>query len=557
MHKKEIVIFIFSLFLSFSIFPDDVMNRQIGIIYLKNATVNYLSNQYDVAEAMLDKTREFFPESSDYEYISALISLNRDNNVREAITLMERAIKNSNWLFFEKKRCVKELSGLFLRIKEYKQLLELIENNTNIGYEDNDLMYIYLIGLKNSNNIKKYNKTLKNALKNYPKDYRFAYLCLDNDLQFAKDLIEGKYVFTDRDGTKKSFLKAALYIPEADKRLEAIDKYLLEGGNDPKALIEYYRIKGLRTKEELLTILESNNFFENPKNVKSLLAILGKNKLRDLFKSYYNSYSGNVYYDFNEDGYYEELHLFENGMPIGISIDHDQDGIIEYMIVFENEKPLEIIINNDGVKTILFNDYPYVGEYIITNKENRIVYSFLEHSIELDSYSIRLTDNKLIINEENIKNFINNKAGLQNMALKTSTYKKDINQKKSEILKEQLEKQSDNYSLLSIYDKMMGNYIYQNKNGKKTIGLADIDLDNIVDIKEIYKDGKLETLEVDENKNGIYEFKIIFSEDGEMSLWDFNEDTIYDCKQYLKDGVTINEYSSALDGEFDVTERIE
>ena len=118
-----------------------------------------------------------------------------------------------------------------------------------------------------------------------------------------------------------------------------------------------------------------------------------------------------------------------------------------------------------------------------------------------------------------------------------------------------MERQDENYAILKIYNRILGNFIYHELNNKRTTGFGDIDFDNLIDLKETYSKGELVSIEADDNKNGIYDYKLSFEENLIISWWDFNEDGLYDCRQYEENGVLVNEYSSAFDGNFDIIER--
>ncbi|MDC7227049.1 MAG: hypothetical protein PQJ61_09830 [Spirochaetales bacterium] len=553
--KKSMLLTAAFIFIAvFRIYSFDDMNRRIGIIYLKNAAAYYLNEQYDEAERFLEKTSEFHDTSSDYEYLYGLIRLEKENRINDAADYFERAIDNGNWILLDKKDCVTDLSLILFRKKEYLKLINIVEQEAYPDYNDNDLMYLYLLSLKYAGRSNDFSVVLNRAVSRYSDDYRFALLFVHENINYRNRVLSGMQVFRNEEGQAAVMFEAAMTLEDSGEKLAAIKKYHSAGGKDVSSYIEYYRLRGNITDEELEGLL-SKKIFENPANIKRLESILPRIEQRRRLEEAWQSYTGNVYYDFNDDGYFEELHLYENGIPVGVSIDENQDGIIEVMLIFDGENPAEVIISGETFSVISFEDYPYVKELSVSEGSEREVYTFLKAKLSLPVYEIRSADNKLVFNKDNVEQFLSDLEVLKNSAVRISSYTGGGAKDNYVYLKKELERRDELYSVLKIYNKIIGNYVYQQVNDKRTTGFADIDYDNLIDLKENYKDGRIISIEADDNKNGIFDFKITFDEDKSVSWWDFNEDGLYDCRQYSENGVIINEYSSNFDGNFDIIER--
>ena len=532
----------------------DNMNRQIGIIYLKNAAVYYLNGQYDRAEELLEKTSEFQDDSSDYEYLYGMIRLERDNRLNDAEENFRKAIDNRNWILFDKKECVTDLSLILFRKKQYKRLIDIVENEYFPDYNDNDLMYLYLLSLRYQNQEQKYSTMLKRSIERYSDDYRFAMLYVSESRSYAKRVISGLYQYSSPEGAQRALYKAAMTLDDGNKRLRALEEYFKSGGKDKQAMIEYYRLRGGITDSEFTKLIEGG-FFENPVNRLRLSDILTENEMRQKLDDAYESYTGNVYYDFNEDGYFEELHLFEYGNPVGLSIDMDQDGVIEVMIIFDSGKPAEVMISNESFIRISYDEYPAIKEISFSNGTERDVYSLLRDKIMLEVCITRDSDGKIVYLGDNVEKIIGDTAALSENSVRVSSYTGGDEKDNYGYLANELERMDEYFSILKIYNKIIGNYIYQQVNDKRTLGFADLDYDNLIDLRESYSEGRLISIEADDNKNGVYDYKITFEDGNDISWWDFDEDGIYDCRQFLENGVLINEYSSGFDGVFDIIER--
>ena len=386
------------LLITVSLFSFDNMNRRIGIIYLKNAAANYLNGRYEDSESFLAKASEFYAESSDYEYLKGLIKLEKENKINGAVDNFKRAILFENWMLLEKKDCVTDLAQLMFRKKEYSNLIKLVEEEAYPDYRDNDLMYLYLLSLKNIGHTLKYKDNLKISINRYPDDYRFGALYIDESVRYAESVLNGDFNYKNSNGAVEVFLKAALSLEESKRKIAALEEYFNMGGKDTNAYIEYYKLTGEINEDDLDRILEQK-FFENPFNRQRLELVLTSNKLKRKLEDAYNSYTGNIYYDLNKDGFFEELHLYESGTPVGISIDNNQDGIIEVMIIFNENQPSEVILSDTDFIRISYENYPFVEDISISDGVENNIYTMLKESLSLPVYVIRKSDGQTCLFE--------------------------------------------------------------------------------------------------------------------------------------------------------------
>ncbi len=530
------------------------MDRRIGIVYMKNAAAYYLNGQYRQAEEFLEKAKEFYTDSSDYEYIKGLIKLESKNDLNAAAENFRDAVEFDNWILLERKECITDYARILFRKKQYDELITLVENNAYPDFKDNDLMYLYLLSLKYRKQDVKYRDILELSINRYHNDYRFGLLYVNESSLYRNKILNGEYVFKNEEGRMQVYLESVKNLEDGTRKITALEQYFSMGGKDLSAKIEYMRLTG-ETDEGKIQELISANLLSNPFNRLRLINILPQNELRKVVENAYTEYTGNIYYDLNNDGYFEELHLYENGKPAGISIDNNQDGVIEVMIIFEKGQPLELILTTDKFIRFSYDGYPVLQEMSIADENGNTVYTFIKERMALPVYSFREYDDKLMFDNDIVNDFTNDMETVSKNSVRIAVYSGAGITNGWGDLKEELERRDENTAILKIYNNLMGNYIYKQFKDKKTIGFGDIDFDNIIDLREIYSDGELVSIEADDNKNGRYDYKISFEDEQIVSWWDFNEDGIYDCRQYEKNGVLINEYSSGFDGNFDIIER--
>ncbi|MBI9106928.1 MAG: hypothetical protein JEZ04_09300 [Spirochaetales bacterium] len=554
-NKIRLVLIICALFVFVSdIFSSETVDRQIGIIYIKNAVAKYLLGEYNDSVDLLDKAEEFYSTSSDFSYLNGLIRLERDNNINTASKYFKEALDSDDWLLLERRKCLSDLALLLFRKKEYEQIISMIDTGSFPDYRENDLMYLYLLSLKYTGNNDVYQNNLRRSIKRYAEDYRFAALYLKVSGQYKREILERIHSFKNSAGALDVFLKAVLTLEDGPGKIRKLEEYFNDNGKEIEAFIEYYRLTGTITEGELKRLF-SEGVFENPQLGKKLGEILPTEALRSLYREAVEMYTGNVYYDLNDDGYFEELHLYDNGKPAGISIDSNQDGVLEKMIFFENGIPKELIITEETFMRINFRKYPFVDEVSNALSDKMNVYTFLINSVALDFYHDVGGGERAVIDDARIKDFVSGIDEQRDNVLKIASYTGGDRKDSFTFLEEEWERQDEYSSILRIYNKLKGNFVYLNRFEMRIAGFGDIDYDRLVDIKEAYSNGILISIEADENKNGIYDYKLSLENSESVSLWDFNEDGIYDCKQYIKDGIITTEYSSALDGVFNIIER--
>ena len=260
-------------------FAFDEMNRRIGIIYLKNAAAYYLNSDYEASESFLEKASEFHSSSSDFEYIKGLIRLERDNDLNGAAVNFNNAVVFDNWMLLERKDCISDLAQLMFRRKQYSELINIVEEKAYPDFNDNDLMYLYLLSLKYDGQYAKYRDVLSLSIIRYPDDYRFGMLYLSENSRYRDSVIEGRVKYSSSEGALRTFLKAAISLDDGKPEIAALEQYFSRGGKDLSALLEYYRLTGSPDEQEIDRLFELG-LLESPSYRMRLLSILPYNELR-------------------------------------------------------------------------------------------------------------------------------------------------------------------------------------------------------------------------------------------------------------------------------------
>ncbi len=549
--KLNKCIFIFLIIVSGNVFAVST-DRQISIVYLKKAAAAYQLDDYELSESLIDKVDEFYETSSDSAFLKGMIAWKRDNKIPMAQAYMSAALKYDDWLIFSTSDCMSELSLLMFRTKQYAELVDFVETKYYPSYSDVDLMYIYVLCLKYRND-DRYQDILERAVKRYPYDYRFAGLYSKISGDYLHKLIRNELIFDDKDGYLEILADSLKLLDDHEKKT-VMERYQRDGGSSVEVLLNDYRLNGTLDDSRILQLL-NRNILES----RALTAELKKSvpylSGREIIKKAESEYTGKIYEDTNGDNFYEELYLYENGLLTGLSIDDNQDGIIELIIIFKNGAPVEVLYTDKDFIRVTYLDYPFVDEISITGNGILKVYTMIANSVRIDFLTPPSGLERINPKMERIMEAVSDDDYMTDNSVRIAEYSSRNSADTMDRLIKEWNRRDEKISVLSVYNELNGNYTYIQSMNETLMGFKDINYDELVDMKENYVNGKIVSIEADENSNGIYEYKIEFNGQQQISLWDFNEDGIYDCRVYEKDGTVYKEFSSKMDGEFDLVEK--
>ena len=144
---------------------------------------------------------------------------------------LERRLKTGTGILLDKKECVTDLSQILFRTKRYDQLINLVENESYPDYDDNDLMFLYLLSLRNEGRTALYRTLLAGSIVRYPDDYRFGKLYVHENAGYRNDLLNGRVVYGSSEGYMDVFFEAVMTL-EDPLRIRAFEKYFASGGKE-------------------------------------------------------------------------------------------------------------------------------------------------------------------------------------------------------------------------------------------------------------------------------------------------------------------------------------
>jgi len=545
LNKINVAIIVFFFLLSLPIYSD--ANKEIAKLYLTTADSFYKADKFEETEVFLNKAALYNQELSDIYYINALIVIKLNEDLNNSINYLKKAITYRNWNIYNENSALFELGKLYTRIKDYERALSALYVIKSQFIDDPGFIDIYTLSLINRGDFASAQEYLNYAVSKYPDNNLFIKRLAGIDKAYRDRLL--KIVLDNNDLYKYNteiILELSRLNPDKGVKRELIALAEKAGNNSVELLFEKIAVAERTTVNDIV-IFSALKGFSDYKNIKIINSTIPDKEVSDFFKEYYYTYSGLIKDDINNDGIYEKIMSVEKGIPQWYSEDKNQDNINDFFVGFQNAKPA--FINIEENMLIAYYEYPFVKTVILYNKNYNEIYNFKNNKTYFDilDYSNYLVPP--VLKNVNISELFNS------IKKKADTYRKN---------------DSDNLKVLFEYFKTENIVNFQSYDQVNSIirrgtrrdhnimyRESDLNLDNIFETREIYRDGILYAIEYDGNNNGIYEFKI---ENG-VKYWDFDEDGIYDAREWDEESaagtITYREFATNMDGIFNFTAKYE
>ncbi len=268
------------------------------------------------------------------------------------------------------------------------------------------------------------------------------------------------------------------------------------------------------------------------------------------------NHTGKLVLDINNDGYYEKYAVYENGIIQELLVDSNQDGINEYFITFSKGIPVkaEVLVGRN-LNSYIFKEYPHVSIILIKpafpvdNRWKR-KYFLIKGKLKLDLFDEEEIKKSFPLEIKNDIKYITEDT-IGNLSLKMFEYEYKNGESILKIKKyfmegfQKIERMDP--------DEEGTGYILEVFNNLIKTGRKDFNNDGVYEIQEKFgNENDLKTVLIDENNNDIFEYKI-FPGNPVVSLWDFNEDGNYDCRETVyRNSRIIREFSSKFNNVFDI-----
>ncbi len=543
---NKISFFIITLCFALNISLYSDANKEIAKLYLAAADNFYKENKLEETEVFLNKAALYDSTISDIYYINAIIGTSFNEDVNNSINYLKKAITYRNWNLYNENSAFYELGKLYARIRDYERALSALYVIKDQFIDDTGFIDLYTLSLINRGDFKGATEYLNYAVAKYPDNNLFIKRLAGLDKSYRDKLL--KQVLDNNELYQYSpeiILELSRLNQDKGVKRELISLAEKAGDNSIELLLEKIVLTG-KTAINDIVIFSSLNGFSDYKNIKTINSMITDKDVSSFMKEYYNLYAGLIRDDINSDSIYEKIMSVEKGIPQWYSEDKNQDNINDFFVGFQNSKP--VFINIEEKMLAVYYEYPFIKTMIMFGKDSSEIYNFKDKKASFDILDFSNYLSPPIFKNTNIP------ALFDTIKKKADTYRKSNTGDNFNILLEYFK--TENIVNFQSYNQV--NSIIRRgaiRNDKIAFSEADFNQDNIFETKEIYRDGMLHEIKYDGNNNGIYEFKI---ENG-VKYWDFDEDEIYDAKEWDdEDGkIKYREFAANMDGIFNFTAKYE
>ncbi len=541
--------------------------QNIAFCYFKQAEKLYNSGDISSVKELLKISLEFFPDFSEANFLYSRLNLQKQETTYQGIEYLEKAINADSWVSTNPYLAKLKLAEVLLRTGQFKRANRILLELGNQRIENTDIALLraqYLKGMRETQRLKNY---LSDALKRFPKTLKF-YLLYTEVLDETGDINRAKAVLAaglNEFPHEPALLYAQARIEQNPKtRIALIKEYFISNGRDPGAAL-----LGLHSEPDnpryylkLFLSLGGNSYVDYLEEAYRLLKT-DHDLLKELVDASLN-YSGMRFVDSNHDGYYEERYRYSQGKLESLELDSNQDGAAEIEIKFiskagsnsdstaGNAIPVQVILLNEEDSRIRYHysEYPFLYSISFPIAQGREVYHLLPNQFVLE-----ILTRSSEAGDSYFRLYLHNDPGWAS--------KKDILIHSFRM---------DEYVSESVYPARVYTYsggqivrlnedpnedglfrrIVHYRGSAPALGFRDLDGDGHYEIREEYSEGGLIKIALDQDGNGKFEYVQIINPNTEM-YWDYNGDGVYDSREYeLSDGRLIREFSSSLNGTFDL-----
>jgi Tfp pilus assembly protein PilF len=528
-------------------------DKEIAFQYYTQAKQLFDQGSLDKAKELILKSIEFYPDFSDALYVLAKIYEKNQETTLLSLTCYQKALKTNSWVSVLVFTAQRDLANLYLRIKRYTESLAALNSIKDEYNADAQSELIRAEALQGLNRLKEAVAVYKKALNIYPNALKLYlsylnFLIKNRSINEARAFIEkGRAEFKDNP----DFLYYKILIEQdTTKKLDLINNYIDLGGTKADITLPAFKVKTDKHKYYLDFFIKNGGLLHID-YLDQLLGLVKNDKELDQYlKNQIGELNGEKIIDENNDGYYEEKYIYKDGRLEKWILDKNQDGISELSIDFINQNPAiaKIFTKDQQEVHYYYNLYPYLKKVFYYKQKNVICYDVIPSAKSLpvlvpqNTSSLRLNNNKNLSypDEKTIIKF----------SFSCSEYTAD-----SLILLRKWE--LNNGEKVKLFEDTDGNgkmdhIVIFNKN-LPVSGMQDLDGNGIYEIVEEYEQGKLKSLQYDDNDDGKSDY-IQFNTSGERKMWDLNGDGQFDVIEYKdKQGRIIRQYSTRLNGVFDLT----
>ncbi|UCF98732.1 MAG: tetratricopeptide repeat protein [Spirochaetaceae bacterium] len=517
--------------------------------YVQQAEVLYREGRYHYAARLLDAALEFLPGYSEAALLYAKIDLRTQDTTWKAIEHLETAVRSNTWVHTEPAAGAVELARLYVRtfrFQEARQIILKLEDTAPAGRGSSELSILWaqtLIGLGDLGAAQTF---LSEALRQFPQSPQLYKLLAEvlnrrGSRQSARDVLQ-RGIKEMPEEAELIYQLAALQ-GSADGRRELVERYIQVGGSDPAAALLAVGGGSRRRYLDLFFRMGGNGRIDH---LDQLRRMLPEEEFRELI----DGYSGSRISDANRDGFYEQRYEYEGGVLKRWISDQDQNGIPEATVDFERGIPRVVNLSSGGDLQDLqyrYSDYPFLHSATVFSgplrQEYRMIPYTVRHPVFVASEQLQLQlRSGVIAGQDYIRR---NSYGMEEYSGDDPIPDRRIHLLDGRITRvDELPDARGNFTRTIYYAGSL-----------PVKGFRDMDGDGSPEIREQFLNGRLWKITMDQDGDGNNEFEQVFESDSYRMYWDYDNDGVYDSREFSRsDGTLVRGFSSRLNGIYDLSD---
>ncbi|MBN1646835.1 MAG: hypothetical protein JW874_02265 [Spirochaetales bacterium] len=542
---RKITILILIACVQLSVFPANSQDDELSDLYTQHAISAFEAGDYDYASQLVDKALIFSADNADALYLKSVLIRDLPGSVIEYADLLKRCIAGRKLRYFDINEVHYNYGLINKRLMKYGDTIALMEklDNTRL-YTNSRFIRLYTDALIRSGKTEKARNILKESVRYFHDDSSLWSMLMEIDRHTFED-IRSQLIF------HKDIHLPDLYEPvlrrTSDPVLQQmlIDKYYDYGQVSWEMQIHSYLLYPRISWWEIRDIL-SVRMPENRYEVGLLYQLAQKNDLMTDFAEFWQHFSGILQNDVNNDGFVDSIEEFKNGQLHKAIFDTDQDGDPESLVILDKDS-VRVVFQDGIMQEIRYGVYPFVAS-VKQYSDNDMVEEYIMRPGNLKADILDMDIRMLSRVKVTGKHL--DKADMLKKVLYVNTLKADS----------RMREKTYTYYPFGIAEE----FIYGNNQVLcKTYysgGIArkseyDNDYDGYAESEVFFRDGKAYEICSDLNKNGVYEYKE-YPADGDRKYWDLNEDGVFDICEYRNNNDIMREFSTQLNGSFDISLRV-
>ncbi len=511
--------------------------------YAAKAEALYGSGNLAAASDMIETALRFDPDSSEALYLSALISLKSQEKTREGLLRLQKAIAKATWIKTDPDSAALALAEVLVRIGSLDEAIPLLERLAVQKSEDPRSSLFLARAYRRKGKPDLAEKTAETARKRFPKLEEAYLISADLAARAGRKAQARAVVAAGLSEIPESvglLLKSLELDPDVKSRTAGIDAYFQNGGTDPLAAVIALEAKPKVPDKYYGLFISLGGLSRIDLYPRVSASLKGSKTLSTALAREMESFDGERIRDTDANGFYEEKWVYRSGKPSLFIRDANQDGAPELVSEFRGGRISTVQFDRDGTSCILrYDEYPY-----------------LESATETDGKGARqyyLTPRALVCPMANYGALSMDFSLPAQSQILSAAYRLDESAAGSAAVRS-----VDLSGGASVYGEQDTDGDGKTdaktwfKDGKPIAGRKDLDGDGVFELSEIYAGGVKREQRIDEDGDGAYEYAEIFGA-SPSKLWDYNADGAWDSRETAASGgVVVREFSTKLDGTFDL-----